>query len=364
MTRHSHTILVLDDEPHNVLLLRELLRKQGHKVVGTSSPIEALQIVDRTFDLVLSDVMMPEMNGFQFVEQLRSNPETEDIPVIIVTTLSDKPDRLRAVQSGANDFITKPVDAFELEVRTASMLRQKRQQDEIKLFQQDLAGMVEERTSDLQRTLNQLHTSHIESILHLAAAAEYKDEDTSTHIKRMSRYSALIAKSLGQDDHYVDLILRASPMHDVGKIGIPDDILLKPGPLTAQEWETMKTHTTIGGKILGAGSSEYMLIGTSIALTHHEKWNGTGYPAGLSGENIPLCGLICAVADVFDALTSKRPYKDAFPEDKALSILREGRGVHFSPRVLDAFLDNLDAVRDIRAKYCDDHAKHCGDHAN
>ena len=349
----SRKILVVDDQRSNVKLLQKLLSQMEHEAIGAENAFVALDILDRSFDLVLADVMMPEMDGFTMVREIRNNPETQDIPIIMVTALSEKEDRLKAVEAGANDFISKPVDRSELQVRTNSLLRQKKQQDEIKAFQKDLHKMVETKTHELRQAFLQIERSHVESIQHLSAAAEYKDEETSAHIKRMSKLSALIAKRMSLSTNYVNLIATCSPMHDVGKIGIPDKILLKPGKLSAEEWEIMKTHTTIGENILSSGHSEYMELGTVIALTHHEKWDGSGYPQGLSGEDIPLAGRICAVADVFDALTSKRPYKEAFSIEKSIGIMQEVRGKHFDPDILDLFLQDMDEVLRIKEEFSD-----------
>ncbi len=352
-------LLVVDDEAHNVLLLKTLLKKMGHTVEEAANGNIALSMLNESYDLVLTDVMMPEMDGFTLVTEIRRTMGISDIPIIMVTALREKADRLRAVEAGANDFITKPVDRIELEVRTRSLMQQKRQQDEIKEFQAELENKVARRTQELQTALHNLDQAHIETIHHLSAAAEYKDEDTADHIQRVSAYSDLIAQRLGLDEEEVALIRIGSPMHDVGKIGISDRILLKPGKLDAEEWEIMKTHTTIGDKIMCGGNSQYMKMGAEIALTHHEKWDGSGYPHNLSGENIPLSGRICAVADVFDALTSRRPYKEAFPVPKSLAILREGRGSHFDPRVLDAFLEQIDTVLAIRNRYQGDRVNIC-----
>ena len=346
-------ILAVDDEPHNILLLSRYLKHMGHDVAGAENAIVALDMLDRSFDLILSDVMMPEMNGFEFVRTIRSNPEFDDIPIVMVTTLAEKEDRLKAVEAGANDFITKPVDPLELQVRVNSMLRQKSQRDEILHYETELSSLVEARTLALQKALREVKKSHEDTIIHLSAAAEYKDEETGAHIVRMSGYSAVIAEALGLDEEEVDLIRKSSPMHDLGKIGIPDHILLKPGKLDQDEWEVMKTHAGIGAEILGAGASDYVNMGSIIALSHHEKWDGSGYPSGLSGEDIPLVGRICAVADVFDALTSKRPYKDAFSVERSLEIMEQGRGSHFDPKVLDAFLENMDSVLKIKEKHAD-----------
>jgi putative two-component system response regulator len=344
-------ILVVDDEPHNILLLKRYLKLQGHDVVGAENAIVAQDKLDRTFDLILSDVMMPEVDGFEFVRTLRNNPEFEEIPIIMVTTLADKKARLKAVEAGANDFIAKPVDPLELRVRVKSMLRQKAQRDEILRYEKELSDLVEERTLELHRALREVKTSYLNTIVHLSSAAEYKDEETGAHIMRMSGYSAVIARALGLDEEEVDLIHKSSPMHDLGKIGIPDHILLKEGRLDPDEWEVIKTHAGIGAEILGVGASDYINMGAIIALSHHEKWDGSGYPAGLSGRDIPLVGRICAVADVFDALTSTRPYKEAFSVDKSLEIMEQGRGTHFDPAVLDAFLNSMEKILEIRKKF-------------
>ena len=341
-------ILVVDDEPHNIVLLEGILRKFGHEVVGAENAVVALEVLDRSFDLVLSDVMMPVMNGFEFVSKIRENEETQDIPVIMVTTLSQRDDRLKAVEVGANDFITKPIDLVELKIRTESMLKQKAQQDEIKLFQVDLHQMVEDRTMELREALAMLDEAHVETIHHLCAAAEYKDEETASHLVRMADYSRILAENIGLDEKTIQFIHTSAPMHDIGKIGIPDSILLKPGKLTAEEWDVMKKHANIGGNILSMGSSDYIKMGGVIALSHHEKWDGSGYPNGFSGDEIPLPGRICAIADVFDALTSRRPYKDSFSIEKSLKIMEEGSGKHFDPQLIDIFFDNIDDILEIQ----------------
>lgn len=346
-------ILIVDDEPINVMLLKGLLEKMGYETRGAENAVTALKMLNRTFDLVLADIMMPGMDGFTMVAKIRENPETFDIPIIVVTTLSEKEDRLKAVESGANDFITKPLDKVELAVRTRSLLKQKAQQDEIKRFENELHQMVEARTLELRRALENLRHASYETVNRLAAAAEFKDDDTASHIKRMSRYSALIAEKAGFSEKEVTLILHASPMHDIGKIGIPDSVLLKPGKLDAEEWALMKQHVQFGAKILAKSDSDLLRAAQRIAVSHHEKWDGTGYPLGLSGEDIPVYGRICAIADVFDALTSRRPYKEAFPVEKAVSILQEGRNAHFDPYFLDLFLADMDAVMQIKNRFQD-----------
>ncbi|SME95084.1 HD-GYP domain-containing protein [Desulfovibrio gilichinskyi] len=353
MSERKFRILVVDDEPHNRTLLRLSLQNLGYEIVEAENALKAFEVLNRDVDLVLTDVMMPEIDGFEMVRRIRANSETSDIPVIMVTTLSKKQDRITAIEAGANDFICKPVDILELKVRVKSMIKQKEQQDEIKNFASELNHMIEDKTAQLRKAIVELDHAHKESILHLCNAAEYKDEETAAHILRMSNYSALLAHELKLDREEVELIRISSPMHDVGKIGIPDSILLKPGPLDSNEWNIMKTHPVIGAKILGRSNSKYVNMGAIIAESHHEKWDGSGYPHGLSGENIPLPGRICAIADVFDALTSKRPYKEAFSTEVALPIMQEGKGVHFDPHILGVFFDNLDKIIEIKTKYSD-----------
>jgi len=302
--------------------------------------------------------MMPGMDGFAVTTTIRKMPEFADLPIVMVTALSAKGDRLKAVEAGANDFVAKPIDSTELGVRMASLLRMKKYHDELKDYQEHLSQMVAERTSALRAALGDLEharqatvQAHMETIHKLSAAAEYKDEDTASHIMRMSRYCAAIATAHGMNEDEVDLILNSSPMHDIGKMGIPDAILLKPGKLDEEEWEVMRRHTIIGASILRGGSSKYLDAGADIALSHHEKWDGSGYPRGLAGEDIPLCGRICALADVFDALTTKRPYKNALSNERALEIMAAGRGSHFDPALYDLFLENLDQVLAIQQSF-------------
>jgi putative two-component system response regulator len=354
----SRRILIVDDEELNRDLLEAMMTSFGHESETASDGVEALERVSPGFDLVLLDVMMPGMDGFEVARRIRGNPEINDIPIIMVTGLSSPEDRLRAVKVGVNDFISKPVDRVELSVRTGSMLKMKEAQDAIKHHRAMLELTVERRTASLQNTLAELkeaqrltHQAHLDTIRRLAIASEYRDEDTARHINRMSNYCAIVARGLNLPSDKVGLIFHSSPMHDVGKIGIPDAILLKPSKLDNAEWEVMKQHAEIGARILRGSSSELVEAGAIIALSHHEKWDGTGYPEGLSGEDIPLYGRICAIADVFDALTNIRPYKKALSNDKAFEILKEGRGGHFDPKMVDVFFDHLDEVSEIQKRY-------------
>ncbi len=351
-------ILIVDDEPANRDLLEALLTGMGHETESADDGYQALAQLRLGFDLILLDVIMPNMDGFEVARRIRGGTECPDIPICMVTTLSGKEERLRAVEAGANDFIAKPVDKTELKVRTESLLRTKEAQDALKRHQVELEETVARRTESLRRALQDMaeaqrrtQQAQLETIERLALAAELKDEDTALHIKRMSHYCHLFARKLKLSPQECEILLHASPMHDVGKIGIPDAVLLKPGKLDAAEWQIMRTHTEIGARILGGSASELLQAGETVARSHHEKWDGSGYPSGLSGEAIPLWGRIAAVADVFDALTSRRPYKEPFPTEKALQIMREGRSTHFDPSVLDVFFDNLDDVLAINGAW-------------
>ena len=344
-------ILAVDDEPLNLRVLEGFLGSIGHQCVSVESGQQALETLDASFDLVLLDIMMPTMDGFETAHRIRQSPAFGEIPIIMVTALSAKKDRLRAVEAGANDFIAKPIDKVELRVRMESLLRMKEARDALRSYQSELEEMVRVRTEALQLAVENLTSlqdstklAYLETIHRLAIAAEYKDTETAQHIHRMGRCSGLLAEKAGLHKDEVDIVLHSSPMHDVGKIGIPDAILLKPAKLDPEEWAKMQEHTLIGGRILDSTDSELLQAGSIIALSHHEKWDGSGYPNGLAGKDIPIFGRICAIADVFDALNSKRPYKEAFSLEKTLEIMKAGRGSHFDPDLFDLFMDNLDEI--------------------
>lgn len=353
-------VLVVDDEQTNRAMLEGMLEAFHHEAVLACDGEEALGKLDHNIDLVLLDVMMPGLNGYQVAQRIRADPDLCDIPIIMVTALTGKDDRLRAVEAGANDFIAKPVEMTELQVRTDSLLKMKAAQDEIKRHRLDLEQRVDERTQELQNAFDEIADAqrntieaHLDTIRRLVLAAEYKDEDTAAHIQRMSLYSVLLAERLGLPTDEVELLRHASPMHDVGKIGVPDYILLKPGRLTDGEMTIMRQHTLMGVRILQGSPSMLLQAGEVIALTHHEKWDGSGYPNGIAGEDIPRWGRICAVADVFDALTSDRVYRKAMPKEKALAIMRDGRGSHFEPMLVDLFFSQLDDMVEIQQTYQD-----------
>jgi len=354
-------VLVIDDDAGIRRITQMLVEGLGHQVEPARDGIEGLAKLQLGVDLVLLDVVMPGLDGFDVCRRIRQDPAGRDVPVIMVTTLETKEHRLYAVEAGANDFIAKPVDETELRVRVTSLLKMKDAQDEVKRYQAHLEEMCEERTASLRKALEQMaeaqrvaYQAQLETVERLAILAEYKDKVTGRHIRRMSEYSAVIARGLKLPPAEVELILHASRMHDVGKIAVPEAILRKPSSLDPHEWTVMRQHSAIGSRILDNSSSHILQAGRVIALHHHERWDGAGYPSGLAGSDIPLWGRICAVADVFDAVTSERPYKPAFPNEEALELLREGRGKHFDPRVVDVFFECLDEILAIQAKHKDE----------
>jgi len=350
-------ILVVDDEDRNLRLMEAILTPLGYEVILARDGEEALEKVREVSpDVILLDIMMPKMDGFKVARQLKEEEETRIIPIVMVTALKEVDDRVKALEVGADDFLTKPVDKTELKARVRSLLKVKAYHDHMRDYQKELEAEVARRTEQLRQAFEKIKAASLETIYRLSRAAEYRDEDTGAHIQRMSHYAATVARKIGLDDSTAETILYAAPMHDVGKIGIPDRILLKPGKLDPDEWEIMKQHTIIGGKILEDSDAGFIKLAEVIALTHHEKWDGSGYPKGLKGLKIPLAGRITAIADVFDALTSKRPYrKEPFSLEKTFGIIKEGRGSHFDPEVVDAFFAAKDEILSIKEKYKDQH---------
>lgn len=342
-------ILVVDDVSENIDVLMETL-KSDYKMVAALNGEKALKLANSKNqpDLILLDIMMPGMDGYEVCERLKQDQATKNIPVIFLTALSQEQSEAKGLNLGAVDYITKPFNPELVKARVRNQLELKRHRDH-------LEELVQERTTQLNKAFETIKTASLDTIFRLSQAAEYKDEDTGAHIKRISHYSVSVARKMGQDNTTVDAILYAAPMHDIGKIGIPDRILLKPGKLDPEEWEIMKQHTIIGGKILEGSDAEFIKLGEVIALTHHEKWDGSGYPKGLSRDMIPLAGRIVAIADVFDALTSKRPYKEPFSLDKSFGIIKEGRGSHFDPDVVDVFFGIEDEILTIKENYRDEH---------
>src|SRR5688572_7812746 len=354
-------VLVIDDDDGIRKITQILVEGLGHDVEAARDGIEGLAKLQLGVDLVLLDVVMPGLDGFDVCRRIRQDPAGHDVPVIMVTSLDTREHRLYAVEAGANDFIAKPVEETELRVRATSLLKLKATQDELKRYHVHLETMCEERTDSLRKALEHMadaqrtaYQAQLETVERLAILAEYKDKVTGRHIQRMSEYSAVIARGLNLPPAEVELILHASRMHDVGKIAVPEAILRKPSQLDPHEWTVMRQHSAIGSRMLDNSSSQILQAGRVIALHHHERWDGGGYPSGLSGSDIPLWGRICAVADVFDAVTSERPYKPPFPNEEALQLLRDGRGKHFDPRVVDVFFESLEEILKIQTKYKDE----------
>lgn len=353
--RKKEKILVVDDENRNLRLMEAMLVPLGYEVILAGNGEEAIEKAQLSSpDLILLDIMMPGLDGFEVTRRLRSNEGTKIIPIVIVTSLGEVEDRVKALEVGADDFLSKPVDKTELKARVQSLLKVKAYNDHMRDYQKELEAEVAKRTEQLRRAFDKIKVASLDTIYRLTRAAEYKDEDTGAHIQRMSNYSATVARKFGLNEKSVESILYAAPMHDVGKIGIPDHILLKPGKLDPDEWEIMKQHTIMGEGILKGPDGGFIKLGETIALTHHEKWDGTGYPKGLKGKKIPQVGRITAIADVFDALTSKRPYKEPFSIEKSFTIIKEGRGTHFDPDVVDAFFALEDEILSIKGKYKDE----------
>jgi len=356
----SRRVLVVEDEVITRKLLEKEVRGLGHEVVPAESSEAALALLPGRIDLVLTDAMLPGQSGFDLVRTMRATPELADIPVIVISGVSGLEGRASALACGADDFLQKPVERGVLALRAASLIRIKESADRARFCQAGLEDAVRDRTEELRRAVDNLTElrecsllAQQEAILCLSAAAEFKDEQTARHTERIGEYCGLLARLLGMSEADQELVRQASPLHDVGKIGIPDSILRKRGKLDAAQWEEMKRHSLYGARILESATSPIIQCARGIALSHHERFDGTGYPHGLSGQGIPIFGRICAVADVFDALVSKRPYKDAYPEVMALTIMRKERGRHFDPAVLDVFLDNAQAFAEIRVRLGD-----------
>lgn len=338
-------ILVVDDEKSNVKLLEYLLQQSGyHSIRSTTDPREAEQIYKEFRpDLVLLDFNMPYMDGIEVMEKIKEI-EKETYPSIVIITANNTDEtKMRSLASGALDFLAKPFDGVEVVARIKNILNVRLLHNRVNRQNKILDQKIWERTQELSDT-------RLEVVQRLSRAAEYRDNETGMHVIRMSRYSYHLAEAVGLSISQCELLQHASPMHDIGKIGIPDNILLKPGKLDSEEWEVMKTHTEIGRQILSGSDSDLIQMGESIAHTHHEKWDGSGYPNGLKGNEIPLEGRIVAVCDVFDALTSARPYKKAWPVEKAVQELKNNSDLHFDPVLVNKFTEILPQV--LRVKEC------------
>jgi putative two-component system response regulator len=370
ISHETAKIMIVDDEAFNIKVVQKHLSLAGYKNFITSSdPRPVMEMIAKNLpDVILLDIMMPEVSGLDIIKQLHENPLLSYIPVIVLTAADNEEIRLEALELGATDFLSKPVNLAELVVRVRNALVVKAHHDHLKHYAEDLSREIRQRTAELA-------ASRLELIHCLARTAEFRDNETGRHVIRVGRYAEVIARKLNLDERTIELIAHAAPLHDMGKVGIPDGILLKPNaltpeefeimqkhsvygkytfePMSQEEWQVFKSHTFFGEMIMDIESSPLITMASKIALTHHEKWDGSGYPLGLAGEDIPLGGRITAVADVFDALSSRRPYKPPLPMNRCFEIMQEGRGSHFDPEVLDAFIACRDVIIGIRMDLAD-----------
>ena len=347
----SSTILVVDDEDRNIKLLDTLVQVQGYKTVSAPSGADALvKAAAEKPDLILLDIMMPGMDGFETVAHLKADSATQHVPVIMVTALDDHETKLHALEAGAEEFLSKPINRADLITRVRNLLRLKKYSDLLSGYNLELEEQVRNRTV-------QLEDASCDTVLTLVRAAEHKDEGTGPHVKRIGHYCRMLATAMNFHPEVEDAMFHASPMHDIGKIGIPDNVLLKAGSLTPEEWSIMKTHCALGASILASGTSPYVRMGAEIAQNHHERWDGSGYPNGLKGGEIPLSARIMQICDVYDALRCKRPYKPEMDHSRAVEIITKGDGRtlpgHFDPQVLECFRTHVDQFARIYDLYRD-----------
>ncbi len=368
-TKHAR-IMIVDDEELNILVARKHLADAGYSnfLTVTDSSTAVARIKDEKPDLILLDIMMPEVSGLDILHLLSLEDRLQHIPVLILSASTDNDLKRVCLELGVTDFLSKPVDPCELLPRVRNVLLNKHYRDQLAQHAEQLEQQVRQRTAELAASR--------EEVVHcLARAAEYRDDDTGQHVVRVGKYVGVIARELGFSESRIEVIELAAKLHDIGKIGIADAILHKPGkldpeqfelirshcafgkdiisPLATSDWNVLKTHARLGASLLNVASSPLLLLAARIAQTHHERWDGAGYPLGLRGEDIPIEGRMTAVADVFDALSSRRPYKPAFPREKCFAILEEGRGTHFDPQVLDAFFRKSEDIIRIQIDYMD-----------
>ena len=348
------TVLLCDDELMNRKVASKILNKEGFDIIEAQNGKEAIKVLNNSvIDLILMDLMMPIMDGYEATKIIKGSDEFSKIPLNVVSALSDRDAIIKALKLGADEYLTKPFDIVDFRLRISNAVKLGSYQNMLKEHQKILEFQVKEKTKELQIALDAVKKSERDTISILAKTAEYRDNETSEHTIRVGEISALIAKKLNYSDEDVELMRLAAPMHDMGKIGIADNILLKPSKLEVDEFEIMKTHATIGYNILSQKNTPLLKLAAEIAYTHHEKYDGSGYPNGLKGDDIPLSGAIVAVVDVFDALLSKRPYKEAFSLEKTLKILQKDSASHFHPDIVKIFLSSIDEIMEIRKRIND-----------
>jgi two-component system, response regulator RpfG len=346
---YRNTVMIIDDQSTGRVIMERIVRSVDASIQTQtfSDPLAAIDWArTHPVDLVLTDYKMPQLDGVETIKRIRQIATCADVPIVVVTVMEDREVRYRALAAGASDFLTKPVDQHECRARCGNLLTLRRQQ----ILIRDRAKLLEQQVSDGVR---EVRLREVETLFRLAKAGEYRDRDTGNHVIRMAKYSRLIAEALGLAEDDCDTIELAAPMHDIGKIGIPDTILLKAGVLDAEEIAIMREHPRIGHEILKDSPSKYLRTGAVIALGHHERFDGSGYPNGFREDDIPLSARIVAVADVFDALTSVRPYKRSWSIGDAVQHLKQQRGLHFDPRCVDAFLFQMDKATAIRDRFTD-----------
>jgi len=347
--RRQRKVLIVDDESTGRTILTKIVQQieDGISVDAFDNPLEALSWLDSNHpDLIITDYRMPDINGVDLIRKIREMPTCQDIPIMMITIVSEKSVRYDALEAGATAFLTRPIDQIECRTSCHNLLKLHEQQSIIQDRADWLARQVEVATQ-------QIAARERETLLRLAKAGEYRDKTTGFHVVRMAKYARQIAEALGLSERECEEIEYAAPMHDIGKIGIEDSILLKPGKFEQAEWSVMQTHTTIGHAILSDSQSRYIQTGSIIALNHHERFDGTGYPSGLAGKNIPLVARIVAVADVYDALVSTRPYKQAWSVDDAQDYLEKHAGTQFDPLCVEAFFERIDNVHSIQSDLSD-----------
>lgn len=332
-------VLIVDDMPIIRLALQRILTKAGYHCREAEDVPQALEALDEEpADLVLCDIQMPGASGLDLVKAI--HPRIPDTSVLMVSSTEDAETAIECLQQGAFGFVLKPFQPREILVQVNAALRRRMLEIAFRDREAQLAQKVREQTLEIRQ-------SREEVALRLIAATEHRDNETGMHVRRIGLYAAEMAMLLGWDEQGVDTIQSAAPMHDIGKIGVPDAILQKPGPLTGEEWVTMKRHTSMGAAILKGSTVPFIQMGARIAVGHHEKWDGTGYPRGLKGEAIPIEARITTLVDVYDAASSRRHYKESWPEDQVIDLIRKGRGVHFDPQLVNLFLANLERFRAI-----------------
>lgn len=338
---HKFQVVSLDDNKLNLMLIESMLSSMSVEINSFTMPADAMDFYLREQpDILLIDYMMPDMDGIEFIAKVREHDE--EVPIVMITAVDDDDSvKLRALEAGATEFLNKPLKLYEFQVRVKNLLTLRKNQ----LLLKDRATLLQ---MEVDAATEEIIQREIETLSVLGRASEFKDTETGQHINRVAKYAYIIGSELIDEQEELDMLYNSSPLHDVGKLGIPDEILLKPGALTDDEMAIMKDHTIIGYKILSDSKSKYLQAGALIAKTHHEKWDGTGYPEGLKGVQIPLIGRIVSVCDVFDALLSDRPYKDAWAFDDATAYIKNESGKSFDPSVVNVFFEKL---REIRAVY-------------